>query len=262
MQASIPGTFGGNRGILSKIVQFGKVVNSALSSKTGAIMFDVVSLADDEDVTEANSTTRDNQEAYSSLGILARPRKQSADDKKKDLFAESLALTVSDGLIPFAYRDQRILDWVNKGGGTAPKEGQIMFAGYGGAFLSYETIDQTNGPANIVVLYVPYSRNSSGVPQKAHVITLDPSAGNESIGIGHAEGLAMTMSASEGILFRADSSTWFALKPGPGGTGQFTMNASKIALQGNVVVGANVAAAVPLLAGPASPPSTSFFVSP
>jgi hypothetical protein len=166
-------------------------------------------------------------------------------------------VSMGDQVVPFAYRDPRILYWVNKSGSDTPREGQIMLAGYGGAFLSFETLDGTNGPSNIAVIYVPYDRDADGVPQKAHVITLDPTAGNESIGIVHAEGFALLMSPTELTMRGGDSNTFLSMKPGT-----IQANATNISLTGNVIVGKGTGVAVPLLPGAASPGSTALWLYP
>lgn len=249
--------------VFDAVIGFGRVTGSSLGDNNGSVLFDIegvgfdTSEAGDDGVSVDNSEIRSQQEAYSALGVVGRPP-VSKDDEVPDLLLQTIHARVSEGSIPFAYRDPRILKWLNIGGSkTVPKPGQIALAGYGGSFMSFETIDESNGPTNICVLYCPYARDADGVPQKAHMMMLDPTAGNESIAIVHAEGLSITMSKDHGIVIAAGDATVLSIKPGA-----ILAVAQKISLQGNVAAGANTAAAVPLTPALASPPSLSFFVSP
>jgi hypothetical protein len=120
--------------------------------------------------------------------------------------------------------------------------------------------DDGDGP-DVSTWYVPFDPDGSGNPQKAHVISIDPTPGNSSISIAHASGLFLMLTedsgAGPGITWAVDSSTFGRMS-----AGEFTVNAAKIMLKGNVYVGAAAEAGLPLLAGPASPPCPSLFVSP
>jgi len=243
--------------LFSRVMGFAKVVGSSFSDKAVEMLLDLGGIGADDDPGAEADETRDKQEIYTALGVFGRPR--DPDTADPDLFAEVLAARVGDGLVPIGFRDPRILEWVNKGSSppTTPKKGQTGIGGYGGAFLSFETIDQSGMPVNIAALYVPYARNGSGVPQKAHLITLDPTAGNESIGLVHGEGFAVLMSNLELMLRGGDQNTFLSMKPGT-----ITANATNISLTGNVIVGKGTGVALPLLAGAASPPCTALWVYP
>lgn len=248
--------------VFDSVIGFGRVTSSSLGENNGSVLFDVegvgfdTSEPGDAGVSVDNSEIRSAQEVYSALGVVGRPPKSKPGDYP-DMLLQTIHARVSDGSIPFAYRDPRILEWLNKGGAkTVPKEGQIALAGYGGSFISFETIDESNGPTNVCVLYCPYARDADGVPQKAHMIMLDPTGGNEAIAIVHASGLALTMDETNGITMRADAATWLTLQPG-----SFQVFAASIQLQGNVALGQNLATAAPLAAGPASAPTPSVFFS-
>jgi hypothetical protein len=248
--------------VFDQVIGFGRITGSSLGAKNGSILFDVEglgfaeSLPGDPNITTSNAEQRGQQEYYSAIGLVARPPKKKAGDDE-DLLLQSLTLRVSDGLIPFAFRDQRIMEWLNKGGEkTVPKDGQVAIAGYGGSFLSFETIDENNGPTNICVLYCPYARNGAGVPQKAHMIMLDPTSGNESIAIVHASGLAITMTEADGIVLRGGQTTRLVIKDG-----SISATAASVALQGNVALGGNPSTALPFAGGPAMLPSASVFLS-
>jgi hypothetical protein len=243
--------------MFDRLLAFGRVETSALSDRTNAILYDVASVGFSDDPDDAETATRDRQEAYGALGVLARPRKAETNSKGEDLFLEALGATASDGLIPFAFRDSRINEWVNKGGGSSPKEGQVMLAGYGGSFLSFETIDESGGPTNIAVLYVPFDRDGDGIPQKAHTLMLDPTAGNESIAVVHASGFAMTMSDDAGLCLRGDSGTVLQLKPGA-----IMMTATNISLIGNVAIGKGTGVAAAYIGGSTAAPCSSLFLYP
>lgn len=110
---------------------------------------------------------------------------------------------------------------------------------------------------NIHVIYCPYDYNTKGEPTKAHAIIVDPSDPNESITITHGEGYQLALTKADGLMAVLDSSTFMRMMPG-----EFLVQAPKIMLNGACYLGAQAEVGVPLLAGPASPPSPSLFVSP
>lgn len=259
-QASVKDALAKHQSKFDAVLGFARIHGSSLGENNGSILYDVEgvgfdeSIAGDPNIIDSNAEIRSGQEMYSALGVVARPP-QSKPGDAPDLLLQAVTLRVSDGLIPIAFRDPRILEWLNKGGAkTVPKEGQIAYAGYGGSFLSFETNDATNGPTNTVVIYCPYDRDASGVPQKAHIISLDPTT--ESISIVQSSGLALSMDPTNGITMRADAQTWLTLKPG-----SFQVFAASIQMQGSVALGQNLATALPLLAGPASAATPSVFFS-
>jgi hypothetical protein len=105
-------------------------------------------------------------------------------------------------------------------------------------------------------VYCPYNF-ISGVAQKAHAIILDPTSGNESISIVHADGMAITMNDIGELVLKNNSGDAVIRLDGNG----ITMTASKIVLNGGVSVGSALTA-IPFAGGPAMPPSTLFSYSP
>lgn len=242
------------------IVQFSTVVSSSLSSRTGAVQLAVVGIAalgDDEDSSDPSDTTNaqatPNAEEYASPGIIGRPLAPTTRNGIVE-HMDVLALRTSDGLVPFAYRDLRL-----KMGGNAPGEGVLAFVGYGGGFLSHTPIAKGGNPAGggtLTTLYCPFAFDSSGIASKAHAIVLDPSEGNESVMVVHSNGMAITMFEDALVLKNASGNATLRLDDNG-----IVMTAVQIVLSGGVIVG-EPATAVQLLAGPASPASTKFFVSP
>lgn len=203
----------------------------------------------EDDSDEAGEQSLPGQFGYSSLGIVGR-----ALPPEGELHAEGVALRVDGGLVPIGWRDMRIHRALNPGGGnTTPAAGQLIFAGYGGTFLSYSV--NAEG-ASIATLYVPHDFDADGVPQKAHALVIDPTEGNSSITLVHANGARITLT-DDGIAWAIDDATFGSMRPG-----ELAVNAERILLKGNVYLGAQAEAGVPLLAGAASPPSPSVFVSP
>lgn len=234
------------------LVSFMRVVGSTVLGDHSAVLVGgdgaVGGLGDDESDAELGERMED-VEMYSALGVIARPRPpETPQGTNAEIAAEAMAARTSSGLVPIAWRDLRLNRMF-----PAPKPGTTALVGYGGGFLAFD--DGASAQKNsLSTLYVPYARNGSGVPQKAHVIALNPDT--ESIHIIHGDGYAIVLDKDNGITMRADSTTWLSMKPG-----EFTVVASKIVLQGNVALGANPTTGVPLLPGPASPPCPSLFVS-
>lgn len=130
------------------------------------------------------------QVLYGALGIIARPPTPKGDLDASPA-AEGFAFEWAGGLVPFAWLDRRLSRLYPN-----PKEGSVALVGYGGAFDSNEaTLDDDGNPvSSIRTTYVPYAF-VNGVATKAHVITIDGTAGNESIAIVHGDGMAVTMKA-------------------------------------------------------------------
>ncbi len=214
------------------------------------------SVDDSDDVGEAMR----RQPGFGALGIIGRPRAPSGG-----LFAEAIAMRIDGGLQPIGWRDLRLHRALNPGGsGGTPAEGQLLFAGYGGAFLSHAltSADVGSARANISTWYVPFDFDGSGVPGKAHVISIDPTPGNSSISLVHADGVRIDLTAdagtgSPGLVASIDGATFLRFS-----AGELSIQAERILLKGNCYVGRNAEAGLPLLAGPASPPCPSLFVSP
>jgi hypothetical protein len=244
---------------LNHVAEFVRVIASSVRGANGATLYDVAGIAGFDAADEGEQAH--GQEVYQSLGVLGRPLPPEAD-----LFAEAIAMRTEDGLTPIAFRDLRLHRGVNPGGGaTTPREGQLMFAGYGGAFLSHSmTADPTGSKkGNITTLYVPYDFDGDGVPQKAHAIVINPSEGNSSISLVHGDGVFLTLSESTGagsgpgIIASVGGATFLRMT-----AGELTLQAERVLLKGNVYLGRAAEAGVQLLGGPVSPPSPSVFVSP
>ena len=255
---------------LNQIIEFAKVIASSVAGPHAAALFNLTGIGGfsyDEDGAVVGEDTSDDggeqaheQEAYQSLGIIGRPLPPEGD-----LFAEALTLRAEDGLIPFAFRDLRINRAINpSSNGTTPREGQLLFAGYGGAFISHAMTAAPTGSkrGNVTTIYVPYDFDGDGVPQKAHAISIDPSDDNSSISIVHGDGVFFTLTedagaGSPGILWAVDGQTFGRMS-----SGEFLVQAAKITLKGNCFVGRQAEAGAPLLPGPTSPPCPSLHLSP
>lgn len=242
---------------LNHVVEFCKVIASSVARGSGATLYNIAGIAgfDGEEGEQAT-----DQEVFSALGIIGRPLPPEGD-----LFAEALAVRTEDGLLPLAFRDLRLHRALNPSGTpTTPREGQQVFVGYGGAFLSHSMTAAPTGSkrGNVTTLYVPYDFDGAGVPQKAHAISIDPSDGNSSISIVHGDGVFFTLTddagaGSPGIVWSVDAQTFGRIS-----ADEFMVNAAKIMLRGNVYVGRTPEAGVQLLGGPISPPCPSLYVSP
>ncbi len=206
---------------------------------------------------DAPGEAPDGIEAYGAPGIVWRPRTPEQAGKDK-LVAEAFVARVPEGMVPLSWRDLR---W-NRAF-PAPKPGTIALVGYAGGSASWEDVEaaSSNDPVTKVknqrlTIYIPYAKNAEGVATKAHAIVADPETG--SISLIQGDGYALVLDEDNGITARSKSgASWWALKDDT-----FDVVASKISLRGVVAMGANTTAALPLLAGPASPPSPSVYVSP
>jgi hypothetical protein len=192
----------------------------------------------------------DGTAAYGTLGLVFRPRRPepeegAADDAEtNELYARAFAVRHGERLVPLAYWDKRLHRAF-----PAPREGTVALVGYGGGFLSFD--DAAEGESTLETLYVPYARDSSGVPQKCHTIILDPD--QKSIGIIQGDGRAIIL-GPDGIVMRANGSTWLELKDG-----ELTVSAASIKLRGSVMIGSGLGA-VPMVTG--LEPCPSLFLSP
>jgi len=240
---------------LNRVIEFCRVVTSSLGEANSATLYNVEGI---DGFGDGDGESASDQEVFGALGVISRPLPPEGD-----LFAEAIAARGDDGLLPFALRDLRIHQAINAGGSSAPAEGQTMFAGYGGAFLSH-ALGAVSGSkkANVSVIYVPYAFDGDGAPTKAHAIIVDPTSGNSSIQLVHGDGVFFTLTedagnGSPGIVWATDNATF-----GRMGGGEFTVNAEKIMLKGTCYLGAQAESGSVLVAGAGSPPSLSTFVSP
>lgn len=251
---------------LDNVIEFVKVIASEVRGENAAVLYDVVgaggfnAAGTEVDVTDDGAEHAPGQPAYSALGVVGRPLPPTDQQQ----FLEAMAARTADGMEAFAYRDLRINRALNPTGeGNAPAAGQLMFAGYGGAFLSHQMTAANVGSqrGNITTLYVPYAFDSEGVPQKAHAIIIDPTTGNSSIQLIHGDGVFFQLTENTGngpgIVACVDAETFLRIAPG-----ELTLQAEKILLKGNVYLGRQAELGLPLLAGPASPPGPSIFISP
>lgn len=245
------------------VIQFTTAFDSSLSERTGAVQYSIAGIAGFEfevggdpsilleDPTDAE--TNDDAEQYSAPGIIGRPLPPRVIDGVEQ-HMDVVCVMTADGLVPISYRDIRL----QMAGDAAPGEGVLAFVGYGGGFHSMTPVAEGDDPAGrgtIHVIYCPYDFQN-GVAQKAHSIILDPTAGNESITIAHADGQAIMMISDELTMKSPDGTAFISIK-----NGTIDFIAETCTFNSGVVIGDSLTA-VPLLAGAASPPSSKLFVSP
>lgn len=237
-------------GLLDQVIEFAKVLGSAVAGRNAAVTYNLTGIGDfledvsgnvtGDDAGDESGERADEQPGYQALGVVARPL-----DPEGQLYAESVAARTSDGMEPFAWRDLRINRALNPtGAGTAPKKGQVMFAGYAGAFLSHElaAADSGDQKPNVTTLYVPYSF-TDGVPAKAHVVVIDPTIGIQIInGEGAFLSLANDVGNGEpGIVWGMSASSFGRISES-----EALVHAPKIMLKGNVYLGASAETGVPV----------------
>lgn len=225
---------------------FGKVVSSSVEGEHSFTLYNVAGISALDftiNDTDQGGEVGISEEVYQALGIVGRPKPPSGTDSLEVIFART-----GDGLVPFGYRDARLHRFFPN-----PGEGDLAFVSYGGGFhsMSLNAAGET-----IHTLYVPFEFDSEGVAQKAHAVVMDPNPAN-GITVTHADGYQVALT-EDGILMRTpDANTFLQIKEG-----EIKLQATKILVKGNVYVGASAETGVPLLAGPASPPCPSLFVSP
>lgn len=217
---------------------FVKIIGSTLSTKARAVLVNVVGFADGLDEAEGST----EEPIWTALGVVSRPRKPSADGH-----AEGIAARADDGLRPIAMRDLRI----NKARGNV-NEGAVGVAGYGGAFVSID--DAPSGGGSIVTVYAPYEKDADGVPQKAHSISLDTTAGSEAVTVAHASGAAVVATPDGSLVLRSDTGKARIILKGD----TVTIDGATISITGNVMLGGgplvnviigNPATAIPMAPG-------------
>lgn len=231
--------------MIDRLFGFAKVVVTMVGEKSRAILANLAGPASSFDLqnpeADAGAESVLKQETFGALGLIVRSRPASSTGH-----TEAFCARLGDSLLPIAYRDLRLhKSYPN------PKDGSAAFVGYGGGFHSLEDTEGNSGDqkATVQILYVPYSF-SGGVPAKAHVITIDPSSGNESVTIVHGEGMALTMMAGgkNSVVLKNKS-----------GSAYVEINDDGITLSGNVTVagGMVVGASVPGAAAAALPAMTA-----
>lgn len=253
------------------ILQFAKVVSSSLFEPPGGgntkpVQFSIEGVGDPSGLdgfegeipTEESTGEQDDADIFGVLGVTARPLPPSTAATVNE-HAEVICIRMTDGLVPIASRDVRL-----KMFGAAPNEGTVALVGYGGGYHSIAPVDNgdlTKGA--IQTIYCPYDFDSSGVAQKAHSITFDPTGGNEAITVVHATAGSFLM-YDDGIkppwqrMQSPDGQTFIMVEDG-----KLTLQSDQLILNGGmVVVGNPIGPIVPLIAGIASPPCPRLFLNP
>jgi hypothetical protein len=225
---------GGGSGIETDadfVVRFSRVISSSLAAENQALQYNVEGLIG-FDVTGENlvfepesGEATEAAEVFGQLGVVARPLPpESAGGVDEHL--EVVCIRTTDALIPIAHRDVRL----KMQGGAAPGQGVVALLGYGGGFHSLSPVaDGTDldGGGTIHVIYCPFDFDSDGVAQKAHSITMDPTPGNESMSLVHADGMAVLM-FDDKLTLRSND-----------GSGYIELSGSDVVINGNVsIVGA------------------------
>jgi hypothetical protein len=249
--------------MLDRVVAFAKVLGSAVLGRNSSVAYSLTGVGDfrtnaqgkiiDADGGDDTGEQAPLDRVYGALGVLGRPLPPAG----ANAYCEAAALRTSDGLETIAVRDARINRAVNPTGQGIPAAGQQMLAGYGGAFLSVKH-DTATG-TDILTLYVPYEFDGNGIATKAHAIVIDPAKGIQLI---QGDGAVMTLCNDVG---NGEPGFSWVMSPGSFGrvsASEVVIQAPSIMLKGNVYLGAQAEAGLPLLAGAASPPSPSVFVSP
>lgn len=240
--------------VLDFVLGFGKIVATSIEAETSGILGQVLGMIgslDPEDDDDLAGELSEKEDLYSGLGLLGNPLGLEQLDGKS-YACDVVYAKRGDSLVPIAYRDLRL----NRAFPSGLKKGSIALAGYGGGFYSLDLTTSNSGTrkANIHVLYCPYEFDADGVPAKAHVIFADPS--QDSVGMVHGDGFAVMLNAG-GITLRGGSSSWINVAES-----SIDIVSAKVNVQGSVALGGNPAIAVPLLAGPASPPGPNVSISP
>lgn len=239
------------------VIQFSHVVTSSVDTTTNALQYSVPGIGD---MDAADGGTIDNDpdigegtndaEVFGAAPVLVRPLPPETI-RGQVFHLEVACVRGVDGLTPIATRDLRL-----KMPGSAPNEGTVAFVGYGGGFLSHSAVDAGES-GTITLIYCPYDFDSDGLAQKAHSITLDPTSGNESISLVHANGQAILMQDDGSITMQSvDGQTYIKVVDG-----ELTIQSDQVIFNGSVFIGSPLVG-VPLLPGVASPPCPRLFLSP
>jgi hypothetical protein len=181
----------------------GRVLRSSIADDTKVVKYDLEGVGFDDDPKGERSEVKPGQETLGPLGMYGRPLEAGT---AQDQWSEYLAVRTSDGLLAFAFRDRRILDVIAKGSsGDVPKVGQLLWGGYGGGLMTFEY--QLDELRDQFTLYIPYARDGSGVPTKAHMLQVGKDgSGAPFIGLISGEGPRLTMVGTEGVLSNKDGS--------------------------------------------------------
>lgn len=242
--------------LLGELVAFCTVAATSIAERVG-VRYNLEGWGAEDDPETATE-----QRGWGPLGWLARPLDPDVGADGKARSAESVSLRVSDRLEPFGHTDERLMAAANPGGGAAiPASGQFLLAHYGGGLDSFNLTAANTGAqkGTLRTMYVPYNFDSAGVAGAAMMIALNPDTEAISIVNGAADGSAsafLTIKPTE-ISFALDGETFGSITPG-----KILLHAASIALKGNVSLGAQPEAGLPLLPGVTSPPCPSLFLSP
>lgn len=250
-------------GAFDFVAQFARVVATSINPRTNALQVDLAGIGsfNMDETDDSEGEIGEQAEVFGALGFVSKPLPPQTI-RGKQYACEALCMRTADGLVPVSWRDLRLNSFFPAG----VPEGRIGMVGYAGAFHTIDTnthgTEDASDDTNTQTLYVPYDFDASGAPQKAMAVVLDTSTpGQENISMsigGGTSGFQVTINEADGVQVRTpDSATLFNIRED-----EVNITANKILLKGNVYIGSQAEAGVPLIAGPASPPCPSLFVSP
>jgi hypothetical protein len=246
-------------GVFDFVAQFARVLSTSVNTRNQSMQVDlggIGSLSIDETEDDEGEVSPE-AEMFGALGFVNRPLPPETIGGK-DYACEALCMRTADGLVPVSWRDLRLNSYFPNG----VPEGRIGMVGYGGGFHTIDLTDANNGDqkTSIQTLYAPYAF-SNGVPSKAMAVALDTTPGSENISMsigGGTSGFQVTINEADGVQVRTpNTGTMFNIRED-----EVNITANKILLKGNVYVGSQAETGIPLIAGPASPPCPSLFLSP
>jgi hypothetical protein len=167
---------------------------------------------------DAHGTTptgRDT-EAHHAYGFMGRPRDPDEDGTgcvahKSQFGSDSLSWAADD---PRVTPNLPELD----------KGGSVMYGG--NPTLSWVLVEEDGS----LQVYVPYSPNVAGVPQKCFTLRFDTST--EAITLQHSQGQTICMTKEKEIVLAIDDSTHLTLS-----AGKIVLQAEQVIAQGTMLVG-------------------------
>lgn len=225
-----------------------RLLGSSVEGPHNAVLYGgegPVGSTDADDADDAEGEAVADAPGFFGPGVVWRPRPPEDVGGGESVGAEAVGFRLPDGLVPVGARDLR----ANRAF-PAPKAGTWAVVHYGGGFLSFEDVTEgdTGQTGTVQTLYCPYEGGA-----KAHAIVLDPD--EEAVSVIHADGYAVVMTA-DGIVLRGGTETFIQIT-----SDTIRLVAPNIIAQGIVALGAQPASASPVLAGIASLPSPSVFLS-
>jgi hypothetical protein len=228
--------------MLDYVIAFGHVIGFSIAKATKAVLLNLTGPGGSPDLAnlekDDEGETATGQESYGALGRIVAPRRPTKLGGN-EMRTEHISVRRADGMVPIALRDLRLNAFYPN-----PKEGTIADVGYAGAFDANEpTFDGDKPKSSVRTIYVPYAFDGSGVPTKAHAITVDATSGNVSISIIHGEGMAITMMAGgkNSVVIKNKA-----------GNAYVEVNDDGITANGNTVVNGGAVLGTPLGAQPAA----------